>query len=802
MTMSVKRLAVCLLSAIAIIAVASAAAQAQVAGESAADDLVIAAAGQSPATVVVSTEAGEWEKKAAADLVLYIKQMTGGEPKLAATADTAAAALGGTSPVIVVGQAAIAADPSLKATLDRAAKPSPLLRADAIVLRRQGNRVYVAGNNDDAHYYAATELLNRWGCRWYMPTEFGECIPKHESLKIGRLDFAYGSPFEARRYWLSWNGDTTGMREFQHRNFFNEVHVPNGHHLATYTKELIPPGKTMFNVPISEDNTAQHVAKQILPQFQKGENIMLGLEDGVYESESAQDKELIGLQYDKYFLTQSYTDAFLTFYNKTSDILLKDSPNSKSKIGFLIYSNITLPPVRVTTAAKPLVGYLAPIDFDPIHGMDDSRSAPRREYRDAMYRWAKVMEGRLVIYDYDQSMLVWRDIPNPSHQAFRHDVKHYLKAGLLGVDTESRGAMATIFTNLYLRGQLLWNPDADVDSLLAEFYTKFYGPAAQPMSAYWSAIFEAWDKTIATEHEYFVAPAIYTPELVAQLRKHLEAAEAAVKPLEGQPTPENKLLLDRMKFTRLGFEVLDSYMAMVRAAATESDFPAAVAAGERGLAAREQLTTLNGTFTTYKNIGEAGYAWWPGEVQQYRELLPVVNGSKGSLVAKTPLVWNFRRDPEKRGVKEGWEKLPVDLSSWNALPQPVSLEDRQKVAGQWEQLRTDSYAQAQGIVTSEFQSYTGDAWYQTDLDLSSDQAQGKLHLKFPGAFNECWLYVNGEQVAHREFKGVWWMNDYRFEWDVDVAGKLKAGKNSVVVRINNPHHFGGIFRRPFIYREN
>jgi len=776
--------------------------QAQVAGESGADDLVIASRGGEKATVIVAPEAGEWEKKAADDFVRYVKQITGTELKLVSKTDEAAAVLASSGPAVVIGQAALAAEPSLKAALDKAAKPNPLLRADAIVLRRQGNRVYVAGLNDDCHYYAVTELLNRWGCRWYLPTEIGECIPQHDSLKVGKLDYAYGSPFEIRRYWLSWNGDNTGRAEFQHRNFFNEVHVPNGHHLATYTKELIPPGKSMFNVPISEDRTAQHVAAQILPQFRKGENIMLGLEDGVYESESAQDKELIGLQYDKYFLTQSYTDAFLTFYNKTSDILLKDSPGSQSKIGFLIYSNITLPPVRVKKAAKPLVGYLAPIDFDPIHGMDDPRSAPRREYRDVMYKWADVMEGRLAIYDYDQSMLVWRDIPNPSHQAFKHDVKHYLKARVLGVDTESRGAMATIFTNLYIRGQLLWNPQTDVDTLLAEFYEKFYGPAAKPMSEYWTAIFQAWEQTIATEHEYFVAPAIYTPELVARLRKSLEAAEAVVNSLPGQESPQTKLLRERMKFARLGFDVLDAYMAMTQAAATEGDFRSAVAAGERGLAVREQLTAMNGTFTTYKNIGENGYAWWPGEVQQYRELLPLVDGTKGTLVVKTPLVWNFRRDPQDVGVKGGWEKQPVDLTTWNALPQPVSAEDRQKVAGQWEQLRTDLYAQAQGVVTSDYQSYTGHAWYQTDVDLTAEQTQGKTHLMFPGAFNECWLYVNGEQVAHREFKGVWWMNDYRFQWDVDVAGKLKLGKNSVVLRINNPHHFGGIFRRPFLYRAN
>lgn len=771
----------------------------QVVGISGADDLVIAEDGTSKAVVAVSPQAGEWEKHAAEDLVAYIEKMTGARIELANTPQSLAAALKATSPVIIVGQAALEAKPALKTALAKVAKPNPVLRADAIVLRRSGNRIYVAGLNDDCHYYAAAELLRRWGCRWYMPGEFGECIPHYTALKIGAIDYAWAPPFEVRKYWLSWNGDNTGKPQFMHRNFFNDISVPNGHHLGTYTKELIPPGKTMFNVPISDDSTAEHVARQVLPQYAKGQDVMLGMEDGIYESNSPADKELIALQYDKYFLTQSYTDAFMVFYNKTAQILMKGAPQSKAHIGFLIYSNITLPPVRDITAARPLVGYLAPIDFDPIHAMDDPRSAPRREYRDILHKWAKVMQGRLVIYDYDQNMLVWRDLPDPSQQAFARDVKEYQKAGILGIDTESRGAMATIFLNLFFRGQLQWNPDGDVEAMLAEFYPKFYGPAAEPMKQYWSAIFDAWKSTIVTEHEYFVAPAIYTPELIASLRTSLQAAEEAMNK-SNKTAPDTQRYRDRLKFTHLSVDVLDAYMQMTRAANADVDYKAAVVAGERGLVAREELTAMNGTFTTYKHIGEDGYAWWPGEVKQYRELQAYVDGSKGTLVAKTPLIWNFRRDVEDVGVKEGWEKQPVDLTWWNQLKQPVTLADRQNNPGKWEQLRTDLYAQAQGIVTKDFQSFTGHAWYQTNMDLTARQTQGKVHLRFPGLFNECWLYVNGEQIARRDFKGVWWMNDYRFEWDVDLTGKLKAGKNSLVLRINNPHHLGGMFRRPFLYR--
>ena len=771
-------------------------------------DLIIAANGNTRATVVVAPDAGPWEKRAAQDLVHYIERLSNARPALAESDEAARQALRGSGPVLVVGKAALALAPELRQQLERVAKPKPELRADAIVLKRKGKLLLLAGTNDDAHYYAVAELLRRWGCRWFMPGEFGESIPQTSELHLGALDYAYAPPFEVRRYWLSWLGDSTGKDEFMRRNFFNDVYVPSGHALGTYTKELVPPGQTLFNVPIADNRTASHLSQKVLLEYKAGKDVSLSMEDGIYASDSADDKALATLQYDKYFLGPSYTDAFMQLYNKVATQLQAAAPESRAHLGFLAYSNMTLPPVLAITAAPPLLAYLAPIDIDPIHGVDDVRSAPRREYRVIMEKWAKIMQGRLVIYDYDQSMLVWRDLPNPSHQAFRRDVQAYRAAGILGVDTESRGALATTLTNLYLRGQLLWNPDTDADALLADFYVRFYGPAAKPMARYWGEIFGAWQETLVTEHEYFVAPAIYTPELIGRLRSHLEAAEAAeaaeqvAKPGAKARDQGVQYLHDRLRFTRLGFEVLTAYMDMVHAAATEGDYAAAVAAGERGLAAREQLADMNPTFATFRSIGEKGYAWWPGEVLQYRELLPYTNGQKGELVARLPLVWNFRRDPDEKGRPGKWPTLPVDESHWRSQPQPLSLQARQHIAGQWEPLRTDLYAQAQGVVTPDYQSYTGLAWYHTDMSLEPAQTQGKLHLRFPGVFNQAVLYLNGEPVAVRRLSHpLWWSNDYRFEWDADLTGRLKAGVNRFFLHIDNPHHFGGIFRRPFLYRE-
>jgi len=370
---------------------------------SAENELVIASNGRARAVIVVSAQAEGHEKQAADDLAKYIGLMSGAQPNIANTQEAIAAAMSGKTPVLVVGQEALKAKPELRGAFGRVLKRKPHLRADGIVLRREGNRVYLAGNNDMSHYFAVAELLRRWGCRWYMPTEFGECIPERRNLTIGELDYAYSSPFEIRSYWISWLGDNTGAAEFQTRNMMTgrSDMPPTGHALGKYTKGL---GKGTFNFPITDPKTAQHVAEQVEKKYADGGAFSLGMEDGSYDSDYRGDVKLMKLQWDKYFMRWSVTDPMLELYNNVARILQKRHPRSKGKIGFLAYANMTIPPVRDMAAERSLYCELAPIDIDPNHGMDDPQSPPRHEYKDIMYQWAKIMQGRLCIYDYDQGM--------------------------------------------------------------------------------------------------------------------------------------------------------------------------------------------------------------------------------------------------------------------------------------------------------------------------------------------------------------------------------------------------------------
>jgi hypothetical protein len=715
--------------------------------------------------------------------------MSGAELPIAAVASEAAA------PTLYVGQAALAIDPTLRTALDRVAKQSPAIRSDAIIVRRNKNRVVLAGSNDESHYFAVVWLLNQWGCRWYLPTDFGEVVPEKPVLSLGELDFAYAPPFEIRHYWLSWNAERAGSDEFRRRNFMTETSlVGMGHALGTYTSDIAPPGKSTFAVPFSDARTAAYVASKIEPDYAAGKDVSLAIEDGIYINNSPTDRAL-QVEYDRYLLRPSLTDAMMTLYQNVSRMLQAKHPESRAKIGGMAYANVTLPPKLVTNIEPNIFMWLAPIDIDPNHGMDDPRSPSRQEYKKMMYEWARLLKGRLAIYDYDQGMLVWRDLPNPSHEAFASDVKHYARAGILGIGTESRGATATTFLNLFLRGQLMWNPDADVPALLAEFFPVFYGPAGPAAAEYWNTIFDAWRDTFVTEHEFMAAPAIYTPELVSRLEGALLRAETAVRPLASKPvrTRNEEFYIQRVRFTRLGFDVLRNYVGMVTAGARDNDYMQAAALGEQALVAREALTDMNPTFTTYRNIGEQGPAWLPGEVAQMRELASLTNGPSGKLVAQSPLEWWFRRSTP---VAANWAYSGPE----GGIPNDTELAVQDPTtANGWRRARTDLYLQGQGIVDKDGQSALGHFWYQTEMNLTPGQLSPNLHIMFPGLFNETWIYVNGNLVSHRNFLEPWYLNEYKFEWDVDLHGTLRPGRNVIALRGFNPHHFGGMFRRPFIY---
>jgi len=281
--------------------------------------------------------------------------------------------------------------------------------------------------------------------------------------------------------------------------------------------------------------------------------------------------------------------------------------------------------------------------------------------------------------------------------------------------------------------------------------------------------------------------------MMRALEPDLKSAERAVRSMDRNAS-DAALFQQRMAFTRLSFEIIRNYLAMTELAGRDIDFAAARRAGAKALAARLELAKMNPTFTT-RVIGPAaereggGPAQFLGEVEQLDQFQALTDGRKGVLVKKLPLDWPFRI------VKP----LPHDWSHLDLLepaPPRIPLGD----AAAWRAVRSDLYLQAQGIRAADGGEELGYYAYRLELPLGSSEVAGPIHLMFPGLFNQAWLYVNGRPVAQRKFDEPWWRNGYAFQWDVDLTGKLTVGRNAIQLIGFNPHHFAGMFRRPFLYR--
>ena len=185
-------------------------------------------------------------------------------------------------PLLIMGQEAIEANPDPQKA-PNVPKKNPQLRTDGIDLIRKDNQFSWPATTTEV----TTSLLRNCfvdGGRWYMPTDFGQCIPEQAEFRIGKLDVCLLFILRSPLYWISWIEDGTGVDEFQARKMMTgrSTMPPTGHALGQYTKDL---GKGIFNFPITSPETAQHIGDRSEKRYADGESFSLSMEDRSYNSD-------------------------------------------------------------------------------------------------------------------------------------------------------------------------------------------------------------------------------------------------------------------------------------------------------------------------------------------------------------------------------------------------------------------------------------------------------------------------------------------------------------------------------------
>ncbi|MFA6108324.1 MAG: DUF4838 domain-containing protein [Candidatus Latescibacterota bacterium] len=716
-------------------------------------EVVLVRDGVATAAIVLPPEPTGNERLAATELQTHLQMISGAELPILADAEEAIGVR------ILIGGAA-------PRSLADAIRPGGTDPASFRLVVRPGT-VAMVGLFDQGTLFAAYELLEQLGVRWFIPGDLGTVIPKARTVAAALQDTIQRPAFAARildpiseTEWkrrLRLGGLSPGAHGFpfapdpqtRPELFAHENGRPTGQ-LRVSSPEVLRQviaacRAALAPKPGTKPKGLEEGVWEHLPcaygRDPASQYISMGPNDGAGFGSDPWDAD----DMDPLNGRLSVTDRYIRFYNLVLEDLQRDYP--KVGIAFFCYSNYMRPPVREKPNPR-ILPVFAPIDVCRFHSIDNPRCWERHSYLDwVVDRWRSL--GVEMVYRGYLFNLADPGMPISMIRQVRTEIPYYHRKGMIAWTQEIHPMWAYHAPALYLAAKMLWNPDLDVDATLDEYFTKLYGPAATAMRAHFDCLEEAYYRADCHAGNVFDMPHILTPPVMAELSATLRQAEQAV--------PAGSVQARRVHLTRLGFDFGQVQLAMM-AAVNAHDFVEAHRLLTRlnneiiprGLENRPPaLVTDYGATTTFM-----ARFWEPLVKQGYER---VTGGNE--VVAKLPDTWMVMLESSGAGEGLGLEQPEVDSSSW--MP-----------------LRTYSRSwSSQGL-----RYYKGDAWYRTSAVVDEQYRGRKVRLWLGGVDDQAAAWLNGQPlpvITRGEAPiGV--------PWEFDATDAVAFGKpNVVVVKVTN-----------------
>ena len=176
------------------------------------------------------------------------------------------------------------------------------------------------------------------------------------------------------------------------------------------------------------------------------------------------------------------TDRQLTFANTLARMLRERYPGRKDLLVTAIGYGVSRP--------APIAA--VPEDNVLVAGVWSFHNQPGDEDREWFVEWSKIAP-QLIWRPNLSSAAGWKaGLPNVSPRRVIDDMRFVADQKGIGVAMDwIFGAWAGQGPHYYMLAQMVWNPYADGDAILADYYQRAFGPAAQTMTRYWELIARA-----------------------------------------------------------------------------------------------------------------------------------------------------------------------------------------------------------------------------------------------------------------------------------------------------------------------
>ncbi|MCC6424353.1 MAG: DUF4838 domain-containing protein [Phycisphaerales bacterium] len=439
--------------------------------------------------------------------------------------------------------------------------------AEASLVECHGNEAFVTGVDPIGTLHATYFLMEDFGCRWYIPADWGTVIPK-----TSRLVIADQSTYRAPSFKLR-SGLTDTTVNLDADPTWAAYEWGRGNHLGGWRwwgaghsyRFMIPaenfkthpewfalvngkriPDQLCISNPEGRAFALQNLRKELAAYGDHPPELIC-----ISPNDTTADKfcQCAGCQ--KYVPTKpdgtrdfnSGMDRIIAYANFFADDLKDEYPNSRV-LYMVDYHSHDMPSLvkPAPNSAFWVIHWMG----DQFHGQNDSTRMGQ-----TLTRWGTYGLPELV-YTYWGSHTSWSFWPVV--HSIRQEVPYYHKKGVAGICSETHENWGAQHLNFIVYPRLMWDANTDVDAWINDFCQKFYGPAARPMREYYTLLEQAAQNG-PPQHRYrqTLIPT-FTPEVLSGLRQKIAAAQIA---LRGQDEVYQK----RFAFVKAGFETGDLYFS-------------------------------------------------------------------------------------------------------------------------------------------------------------------------------------------------------------------------------------------------
>lgn len=705
--------------------------------------VVLVDGGETRALIMIGAAAPADEQLAADELAGHLALTGAPAPEILAVEPTGAAAA-------VARARAAGRVPVLIGTLALDPLRRPLAAAgagdDSFMLAVADGTVRVAGPTPAGTLNGVYELLEQLGFRWFLPGELGRVLPAP-----GDLALAVQSTVQVP----SFAGRTLGgaCAEWSRRNRVGgrvppgnlRMPAPGDFDTEPELYALVGGERNRRQLCLSNPRTLEGIVARAREHFRAGPDrhwLAVGSHGGSHcECAACRAMDPPG-HYGPYTDGINVSDRYLNFFNRVLEALEDEFP--RRRISLTVASWHLHPPVR--ESGHPRLDIIAwPASYCRYHGVDNPVCPERNMLLKRTRRWVAALGG-----DYyerrDWGNLACPGFLFPLVQRHRTDIPAYQAAGVTGFRSANYSQWLSENPSAYIGVKLLWDHEADVDALLADFYRRYYGPASAPMRDYHELVEAAVRDSDHHTGSSLDMPHVYTAPVRRLARGHLGRAAR----LAGRRGVAG-IYARRVAAVIESLDYLESFLEMI-AARDRHDYATAVAALERTHAFIERFRNEYDHPMLTRNASPYLDRFFGNIVREAYQR--TVTG--GELAAALEDRWDFQLDPQRIGEELGWWEPGVRGGNWGTI-------------NAW----STSWSN-QGL-----RYYRGDAWYRQAVFIPGRFAGRRLKIWVGAVDERATVWVNGRRLGDSP------VGAFRsFEFDATAAVRPGA-ENLVVIRAGN-----------------